>query len=293
MPVTLNANSSTGFIATSDTSTILQLQTGGTTAVTVDASQNVGIGVSSPESGFKLHVSGNAFVQNIAGQTVGKVVVDNADNRLVLGSYFEAGVGQYSFISSTDNAETGNISLLFRTGSTERMRILSTGNILSLSGGSTTATGTGIAFPATQSASTDVNTLDDYEEGTWTPGISFGGASVGVTYSQQVGRYVKVGKQVTVNGYLYLSSKGSSTGAAKITGLPFPMANIASFFPGSCLRANTVATTFSGAIQFYLTPNDATVSLEYLASGTATPVQNTGINNTTDTCFSITYITEN
>jgi hypothetical protein len=45
MAVTLNANSSTGFIATSDTSGVLQLQTGGTTAVTVDASQNVGIGI--------------------------------------------------------------------------------------------------------------------------------------------------------------------------------------------------------------------------------------------------------
>jgi hypothetical protein len=45
MAVTLNANSSTGFIATSDTSGVLQLQTGGTTAVTVDASQNVGVGV--------------------------------------------------------------------------------------------------------------------------------------------------------------------------------------------------------------------------------------------------------
>jgi hypothetical protein len=48
MAVTLNANTSTGFIATSDTSGVLQLQTGGTTAVTVDASQNVGIGTVSP-----------------------------------------------------------------------------------------------------------------------------------------------------------------------------------------------------------------------------------------------------
>jgi hypothetical protein len=39
MAVTLNANTSTGFIATSDTSGVLQLQTGGTTALTVDASQ--------------------------------------------------------------------------------------------------------------------------------------------------------------------------------------------------------------------------------------------------------------
>jgi hypothetical protein len=55
MAVTLNANTSTGFIATSDTSGVLQLQTSGTTAVTVDASQNVGIGVtpSAWGSGFK------------------------------------------------------------------------------------------------------------------------------------------------------------------------------------------------------------------------------------------------
>jgi hypothetical protein len=97
--------------------------------IVLDSSGNVGIGISTNESGFKLHVVGNAFVQNTSGQTTGKVVVDSADNRLVLGSYFEAGVGQYSFISSTDNAETGNIPLLFRTGTTERLRIDSSGNV--------------------------------------------------------------------------------------------------------------------------------------------------------------------
>jgi hypothetical protein len=102
---------------------------GGSEAMRLDTSGNVGIGISTNESGFKLHVVGNAFVQNTSGQTTGKVVVDSADNRLVLGSYFEAGVGQYSFISSTDNAETGNIPLLFRTGTTERMRIDSSGNV--------------------------------------------------------------------------------------------------------------------------------------------------------------------
>ncbi len=44
-----------------------------------------------------------------------------------------------------------------------------------------TATGGQIAFPAAQAASADANTLDDYEEGTWTMGVSFGGASVGET----------------------------------------------------------------------------------------------------------------
>jgi hypothetical protein len=89
---------------------------------------NVGIGTSSPESGFRLHVVGNAFVQAASG-TVSKTVVDNVDQRLVLGAYFETGVGQYSFISSTNNAETGNSPLLFNTGTTERMRIDSSGNV--------------------------------------------------------------------------------------------------------------------------------------------------------------------
>jgi hypothetical protein len=99
-------------------------------SVYANASGNVGIGTSSPETVFKLSVIGNAFVQNPSGNTVGKVVVDNVDNRLVLGSYYEAGVGQYSFISSTNNAETGNVDLVFRTGTTERMRIDSNGMVL-------------------------------------------------------------------------------------------------------------------------------------------------------------------
>lgn len=79
----------------------------------------------------------------------------------------------------------------------------------------------GIAFPATQVDAAEANTLDDYEEGTWTPGISFGGGTTGITYSTQVGKYTKIGRIVTLTGYMILSSKGSSTGSARITGLPF------------------------------------------------------------------------
>jgi hypothetical protein len=62
MAVTLNANSSTGFIATSDTSGVLQLQTGGTAAVTVDASQNVGIGTASPATQLDVSKTGDATI---------------------------------------------------------------------------------------------------------------------------------------------------------------------------------------------------------------------------------------
>jgi len=79
----------------------------------------------------------------------------------------------------------------------------------------------GITFPATQVASSDANTLDDYEEGTFTPTLTFGGASVGVVYVNRIGIYTKVGRIVHFSGRIDLSSKGSSTGDALITGLPF------------------------------------------------------------------------
>ena len=78
----------------------------------------------------------------------------------------------------------------------------------------------GIKFPATQVASTDVNTLDDYEEGTYTPTISFGGGSTGVAYSVQDGNYSKIGRMVKIDFRITLTNKGSSTGVARIS-LPF------------------------------------------------------------------------
>src|SRR3990167_5810415 len=51
-----------------------------------------------------------------------------------------------------------------------------------------------IKFPGTQNASSNVNTLDDYEEGTWTPVLTFATAGdLSVAYSVQVGSYVKIG----------------------------------------------------------------------------------------------------
>ena len=57
MAVTINASTSAGLVQTADTSGVLQLQTANTTAVTVDASQNVGIGTASPS--YKLDVQGS------------------------------------------------------------------------------------------------------------------------------------------------------------------------------------------------------------------------------------------
>ena len=79
----------------------------------------------------------------------------------------------------------------------------------------------GIRFPSTPVPSTNVNTLDAYKEGTWTPALDGGGSGVGVTYSKQAGKYVKVGKIVTINANITLSNKGATTGNSAIIGLPF------------------------------------------------------------------------
>jgi hypothetical protein len=86
------------------------------------------------------------------------------------------------------------------------------------------ASGAGqIAFPASQNASAGANTLDDYEEGTWTPTI-IGNVTAGVqTYVNQSGVYVKVGQVVMASGYVNLSAKGGTMAGTfcQVGGLPF------------------------------------------------------------------------
>lgn len=88
-------------------------------------------------------------------------------------------------------------------------------------GGSTaSASGSGITFPATQNSSSDPNTLDDYEEGTWTPTVSAGAITgTSITYS---GTYTKIGKVVTVNFYAYTASNNINVASyVGFSGLPF------------------------------------------------------------------------
>lgn len=87
--------------------------------------------------------------------------------------------------------------------------------------------GRGINFsPTTDAGGMTSETFDDYEEGTWTPSLSFGGGSTGMSISKQTGYYVKIGRLVNIGGTVILSAKGSSTGAAALGGLPFNVGNL-------------------------------------------------------------------
>jgi hypothetical protein len=84
--------------------------------------------------------------------------------------------------------------------------------------------GAGITFPATQSASTDANTLDDYEEGTWTPTLT-AGTSGTISVTTTIPRYVKIGRLVTCTGLISITSVSSPSGDLRINGLPFATAS--------------------------------------------------------------------
>lgn len=90
-----------------------------------------------------------------------------------------------------------------------------------LTAGSLVLTNGQIVFPATQVASANANTLDDYEEGTWTPVLGGDGGESGQTYTTQAGSYTKIGNVCTALFFVTLSVKGTITGNAVIKGLPF------------------------------------------------------------------------
>jgi hypothetical protein len=144
-----------------------------------------------------------------------------------------ASLAAFQVIGSTDVriqstiAGTGTyLPMTFYTGGTETARLSATAKTLILSGGNTTANGTGITFPDTwpTHASSNANTLDDYEEGTWNITVSYSGSTSGVVYAARSGYYTKIGNVVTVQGAVSLSSKGTGSGTILIS-LPFQSFN--------------------------------------------------------------------
>lgn len=179
------------------------------------------------------------------------------------------------------------------TGNTVRSALPSFGTTIGVGGATASASGSGISFPATQSASTDANTLDDYEEGTWTPTLNIGGLTTGITYTARSASYVKVGRIVYISLNIQLSSKGSLTGDVLITGLPFTTnsaTNGAAYFGAVNYAAMSGATAhiygqaFSSSTGVYLCNGS-------LAGAGVDFAQETNLLNTSEFTLAGTYIT--
>jgi hypothetical protein len=146
----------------------------------------------------------------------------------------------------------------------------------------------GVGFPATQVASSDANCLDDYEEGSWTIGLTFGGGTTGLTTSSNAGRYTKVGRQVTLSGYIALSNKGSSVGAAVINGLPFTIGAPNAAYSAASLRLASIS--YTGAFQAFGAVNGITIGLEQISAlGAVLSLTDVNFANNSEIIFSLTY----
>ena len=104
----------------------------------------------------------------------------------------------------------------------------------------------GVQFPATQSASANANTLDDYEEGSWTPVVTGSSTNPTITYNLQAGTYTKIGNLVNVSIQLGMTRTGG-TGNWQVS-LPFTAA-AGNYYAGS-IGAVSQFTHGAGLIQW-------------------------------------------
>jgi hypothetical protein len=252
----------------------------------IDASGNMGQKVTpSPWATFSVLQQANGSLASVGTQTQ---VIQNAyfdgSNMRYITSNGASRYGQDVFGGATHywyNAPSGTAGNVITF--TQAMT-LNANSALVLKGGNTSATGVGIAFPATQSASTDANTLDDYEEGTFTPTLTFGGGSTGITYNAQVGRYTKVGRLVTVSFTIQLTNKGSSTGDAKVS-LPFSSDEYAQ--PNLPGYTSCIGYTNLGTVGF-IVGNNGAAGLPFLTS-TGAYLTNSSFTNSSYLVMTVSY----
>jgi len=138
---------------------------------------------------------------------------------------------------------------------------LSTGNLI------ISTAGKGIDFSATSGAGTS-ELLADYEEGTWTPVVNFGGADGGSSYLLQSGYYTKVGNQVTAWCYAEIIAASAATGVMTVSGLPF-----------TATASSNFQALGSGGLDNAALPADQPVARVYTGQSAITMMSGTGINN--------------
>ena len=187
----------------------------------ITAAGNVGIGVTSPSATLELSGTGTVFKANTATTT--STAISLQLGGLVTSSNSGCFIKSHVNLGSTLNSQ---LSFEVNGGALEAARIDSSGRLLigTVTGnanGGILQLSSGITFPATPVATTDVNTLDDYEEGTWAPTDDSG---AGLSFTVSNCRYTKIGRAVAIQGTITYPSTANANNAA-FTSFPFAAAD--------------------------------------------------------------------
>jgi hypothetical protein len=131
--------------------------------------------------------------------------------------------------------------------------------------------------------------LPVYETGTWTPTITFGGGSTGITYAAQEGVYTRVGNICYVSGFFTLSANGSSTGNAVIDGLPYTSKNTISSYQSITFSRVLNMAGLQSPIDGNINGNATTITLNDTGATGASNIDETNFTATSTIRFSGTY----
>lgn len=190
-----------------------------TQAMTLDGSGRLCVGAISPSS--SLHVNSNGFASGAGWTSIGRFNNVAQSKGVDLG--YNPGNDNATITALSAGGASGFEFWNFNSGWAARFAINPNG-VAVLNGGNSAANGIGIAFPSAQSASTDANTLDDYEEGNWTPVVADAatGGNTG-TCTINSAKYVKIGRQVSIQCDISgITTTGMTAGNVFfIRGLPF------------------------------------------------------------------------
>ena len=267
-----------GKIAYSHTGNSMRFTVNASERMRIDGSGNVGIGLTS--SATKLHIR-SATASNIAGYrdgTTGLIVEGDtssfiqmvANKQAPMGILFDGGNGH------NDTARGSVIydidyGLAFKSGGYTRWKIDEAGDIIPYS------TSSGIVLGSTSNVAS--NTLDDYEEGTWTPTLVSSGATF--QYSVRQAEYTKVGDVVHFNMYIQLDGGGNSFTSNIVTleGWPFTSRSGSGALSRHFIHGRYLNVSGSGYTYAFLGLNNNAAVANLVEGGDNVPLANLNSNN--------------